>query len=101
MDIENICQKMSVSLAEFKDLMVAVAEFYDMTSSNEEDKIFLCVLAKIRDLNNDEFNMYKIGGQVKVITGQNVVELPYDDKFYDRLFMFLEQRNLNFTLNKR
>ena len=98
MNIEYVCHQMNVNIFEFRDLLKETLKFYNMEDVNEDEKIFLFVLAKIRDLNSDEFNMYQIGNKVKVTDGKTSLDLPYDERFYENLFIFLEKMNLNYTL---
>ena len=97
MNSDYIAKKMNLSLLELKDEITRVAKFYDMEDLNIEEQLFLFVLAKVRDLNSDEFNMYKTNAQAKIIYGANETkELIYDNNFYENLFSYLDSINLNY-----
>jgi len=99
MDIDFVARKMGFDVYGLRDEIIKVAKFYNMEDLNLEEQLFLFVLARVRDLNTDEFNMYKTKSHARVFDGvKDSTDIPYDEKFYENLFNYLDDRGLRHTV---
>lgn len=96
--MEDIAQKLNISIEELEDGIKQNLIYYGVEDFDEKEQLPLFILARVRDLNSDEFNMYKIGSYYSIVYKDKQESILFDESFYDNLFKFLDNEKLNYKL---
>ncbi len=95
---EYIADKLNITLEELEEGIKKNASFYGVEDFKEEELLPLYLLARIRDLNSDELNMYKAGSYYQINYRNKHDSILFDENFYQNFFKFLERENLKYRL---
>lgn len=94
-----IANKFNITVDEMIKEIYRYTRFYDAQDFSEQDKISLFVLAKVRDINNDDrLNLYKNGDFYNVSYKEAHETIFIDDSFYPKLFDFFDKNDLKYKI---
>lgn len=96
--MEEIARKLNISISELQDGVKRNSIYYGVEDFDEKEQLPLYIMARVRDLNSDEFNMYKIGSYYSIVYKDKQDSILFDENFYDNLFAFLDNAKLNYKL---
>lgn len=96
MDKNKLAQYLKIDISQLDKEISNKTSFYATDDFLEDDKVFIYLLAKIRDLNNDSLNGYKKNNYYYITYLSNKIIIEDNEGFLENFFKFLIENNLKY-----